>query len=88
MANFMEKSIMKKLQKGLASAGSKTEIETVDCEVCGGSHWGLREPALGYRYFLCRSSVWCLMGITGRPNEVGPWTTNLWQGLSVLKSRM
>ena len=58
---------MKKLQRGRASAGSATEIETVDCEVCGSSHWGLREPEMDYRYFLCGSSIWCLMGINGRP---------------------
>jgi len=84
----MEKSTMKKLQKGLAIAGTATEIDTVDCSVCWGSHWGLRESVMEYRYFLCGSSIWCLMGIRGRPIEVGPWTTNLGQVLFVLKSRM
>jgi len=88
MANFLEKSTMKKLQKGLADSGSPTEIESVHCGVCSGTHWGLLEPVMGYRYWLCGPSIWCLMGTGGSPIEVGPWTSDLRQVLSVLRSRM
>lgn len=82
MANFLEKSTMKKIQKQIAS-GDVTELVTVTCGVWGDSHWGIRRQGSERTIYLCGPSVWASSPSVSDV-EVGPWTTDLNQVASVV----
>ena len=82
MANFLEKSTMKKIQKQIASADS-TELVTVTCGIWGDSHWGIRRHSSERIIYLCGPSVWASSPV-GSDTEVGPWTTDIGQVASIV----
>ena len=75
MANFLEKSTMKKIQKQIGPADS-TELLTVTCGVWGDSHWAIRRQDSERAIYLCGPSVWASNPV-GPDVEVGPWQTDL-----------
>lgn len=82
VANFMEKSTMKKLQKGLREFGDYVEITQVTCGTWGDTHYALHKPN-GPKVYLCGPSVWKETA-EGKTVECGPWTTDLRQVLQVV----
>ena len=75
MAGFLEKSIMKKVQRQIGAEES-TVLSTVTCGLWGDSHWGIKREDSERVIYLCGPSVWA-SNTEGPDFEVGPWTTDL-----------